>query len=88
MNVPSIYNFHILEHIVMRMLCGGQARMIGEDSNPRAHGKTFERGIVSCLNLTMLLRKRCDPHTRFIAVKIKHMAVTAAGVDTDRPAVF
>ncbi len=88
MNFPSVDDLAVLENIVMRMLGGGQAGVIGQDPNPIADLQAFECGSSPASISPCSCERPRDAHSGLAAVQIKHMPVPASRIKPDRAAVF
>jgi hypothetical protein len=77
MYLPSVYQLSAFYDIVMRVLGGGEARVVGQDTQAVAYCDPVKCVAVARVDLAMLLRQRRDAHTGFATVEIENAAVAA-----------
>ena len=88
MNLPPIDNLAVLQHVIVRMLGGGQAGVVCENADPVADFNTVEYFIRFCVDLAMFLRQRVEPYARIFAVKIQNLPIAERRIKRDRAAVL
>ena len=88
MYLPPIDNAAVLNDIVLRMLSSGQARMVGKHTDTVADLELRYRVGIVRYDLAVFLRHSRNAKARFVLIKIKHVSVTAAGIEPDRSAVL
>ena len=88
LNLPAVNDATAFEYVVMWMLRGGQARMVGEDAQPRADSHCLEQRGVNHLDHSMFLRECADAQSQIVTFQIKHAPIAASLVELDCAAIF
>lgn len=88
MDLPSADDVPVLDHVVMRMLSGGEAGMVCKNANSVADAESVEQSALAGLDLAVFLRHSGDAHSGVAAFKVKDAAITAMRIEPDRAAVF
>src|SRR5215213_7534415 len=74
-NLPTVNDARAFEHVVVRVLRGGEARVVGEHADARADVERVEQSVVLHRHLAVLLRERADAQAGLRAFEVEHAAV-------------
>ena len=77
MYIPTVDHAAVLEDIVMRMLCGGKAGVVGKYPQTVADLQAVKDRSIARLDLTVFLRHSGDAHAGLISIDVQHVPVTA-----------
>src|SRR5262249_3531646 len=88
MNLPSISDVAVLEHVIAVILCCSQARVVRQYAHASANSQAIEQTVILYFDLSMLLGNRMDAKAKIVALKIQNVAVSASRIKVNRATVF